>query len=183
MCCPEIERGGAEGGGGYRGGVRTGYLAETDLSRWAAAWLQAEIGQLHRPAEGGDGVTVCMRDGGLQLQSSEVHASVQQKRGKRALFYDLTLLLHWRASHRHTQRTMDGVFKLYNVGQDTKYEPGGDKETSYMYELGFPQKWFGPSEPWAEAIKLAAAHLFELAAAVVERWVKELTAKAVALGS
>jgi len=32
-----------------------------------------------------------------------------------------------------------------------------------------------------EAVKLAAADLFELLAAVVERWVKELTAKAVAL--
>ena len=30
---------------------------------------------------------------------SQVHASVQQKRGKRALYYDLTLLLNWRASH------------------------------------------------------------------------------------
>ena len=40
---------------------------------------------------------------------------------------------------------------------------------------------YGPSEPWVEAVKLAAADLFELLAAVVERWVKELTAKAVAL--
>ena len=34
---------------------------------------------------------------------------------------------------------------------------------------------------WAEAVKLAAADLFDLAASVVERWVEELTAKAVAL--
>ena len=44
---------------------------------------------------------------------------------------------------------------------------------------------YGPSEPWVEAVKLAVADLFELLAAVVdgvvERWVKELTAKAVAL--
>ena len=40
---------------------------------------------------------------------------------------------------------------------------------------------YGPSEPWVEAVKLAAADLFELLAAIVERWVKELTAKAVAL--
>ena len=31
------------------------------------------------------------------------------------------------------------TWSRYNVGQDTKYCPGGDKETSYMYELGFPQ--------------------------------------------
>ena len=62
--------------------------------------------------------------------------------------------------------------------------------------MGFPQKWYGPSEPWAgadpntttptltltltlsrygpsepwvEAVKVAAADLFELLAAVVER--------------
>ena len=40
---------------------------------------------------------------------------------------------------------------------------------------------YGPSEPWVEAVKVAAADLFELLAAIVERWVKELTAKAVAL--
>ncbi len=27
---------------------------------------------------------------------------------------------------------MQGIMKLYNVGQDTKFELGGDKETSYM---------------------------------------------------
>ena len=95
------------------------------------------------------------------------------------------MVLNWRAAHSGAKdgasNHMDGVFKLYNVGQDTKFEPGGDKETSYMYELGFPQKWYGPSEPWAEAVKLAAADLFDLVASVVERWVKELTTKAVAL--
>ena len=65
------------------------YLAETDLSHWARTWLHAEIARLHRPAEGGDGVTVCMRDGGLQLQSSEVHASVLT----RTLTLTLTLTL------------------------------------------------------------------------------------------
>ena len=76
---------------------------------------------------------------------------------------------------------MDGVFKLYNVGQDTKFQLGGDKETSYMYELGFPQVYFGQCDLWAELIKAAAADLFDLVAAVVEKWVAELTAKAAAL--
>ena len=44
---------------------------------------------------------------------------------------------------------------------------------------------YGPSEPsWVEAVKVAAADLFDVraaVAAVVERWVKELTAKADAL--
>ena len=76
---------------------------------------------------------------------------------------------------------MDGVFRLYNVGQDTKFQLGGDKETSYMYELGFPQHYFGQCDLWAELIKAAAADLFDLVAAVVEKWVAELTAKAAAL--
>lgn len=126
-----------------------------------------------------------------QRAQSEIHASVKQKRGKRALFYDLSLVLGWHAERAAgggggdsgASHEMDGIFRLYNVGQDTKYNPGGDKETSYMYELGFPRQHFGPSEPWAEAIKLAAADLFDLVAAVVERWVAELTAKATALAS
>ena len=52
------------------------------------------------------------------------------------------MVLNWRASHSGAKdgasNHMDGVFKLYNVGQDTKFEPGGDKETSYMYEMGRP---------------------------------------------
>ena len=50
-----------------------------------------------------------------------------------------------------------------------------------MYELGFPREHFGQSEPWAELTKAAAADLFDLVAEVVQRWAKELTAKATAL--
>ena len=33
----------------------------------------------------------------------QVHASVKQKRGKRSLFYDLSLVLNWRAEYAGPQ--------------------------------------------------------------------------------
>ena len=57
---------------------------------------------------------------------------------------------------------MQGIMKMYNIGQDTKFELGGDKETSYMFELGFHPKYHGECEPWATQIKDEIAELFEL---------------------
>lgn len=48
---------------------------------------------------------------------------------------------------------MLGVFRMYNVGQDTRFCPGGDKETSYMYELGFDKSYYVSSEPWVETVE------------------------------
>ena len=48
---------------------------------------------------------------------------------------------------------MEGILKMYNVGQDTKFELGGDKETSYMYELGFAPQYHGACDAWADEIK------------------------------
>ena len=76
-------------------------------------------------------------------------------------------------------RGMAGVFKLYNVGQDTRFCPGGDKETSYMYELGFPRDYYGPSAPWAEEVKAEAAELFHLVGALVSgEWAGALARRA-----
>ncbi|EOD17156.1 hypothetical protein EMIHUDRAFT_244355 [Emiliania huxleyi CCMP1516] len=55
------------------------------------------------------------------------------------------------------------------------------RETSYMYELGFPQRHFGATEPWAEAIKTEAAELFHAASGVVGEWVEAFKAKATAV--
>ena len=78
----------------------------------------------------------------LDSAGTEVHASIKEKRGKRALYYDLTLTMRWTGKSRlgrskDSYGQMDGILKMYNIGQDTKFELGGDKETSYMYELGF----------------------------------------------
>ena len=54
---------------------------------------------------------------------------------------------------KETTGEMVGVFRMYNVGQDTRFNPGGDKQTSYMYELGFDKKYHGQSEQWAETVR------------------------------
>ena len=79
---------------------------------------------------------------------------------------------------RDSYGTMDGVLKMYNVGQDTKFELGGDKETSYMYELGFETKYHGACEPWATQLKEKAGELFEaVSEMVVSRFVPAVEAK------
>ena len=50
-----------------------------------------------------------------------------------------------------------------------------------MYELGFPQRHFGATEPWAEAIKTEAAELFHAASGVVGEGVEAFKAKATAV--
>ena len=130
-----------------------------------------------------------------------MHASVKLKDDRRALFYDLTLVVHWEGAHESSarggdtagaaargaaggagsaERAMSGVLRMYNIGQDTRYAPGGDKETSYMFELGFPQKYFGAAISWVEALKAEAVELFHAVSGIVGRWVAELQAKATA---
>jgi len=41
-----------------------------------------------------------------------------------------------RVAPASADQSMKGVFKMYNVGQETRYNPGGDKETSYMCAPG-----------------------------------------------
>lgn len=57
---------------------------------------------------------------------------------------------------------------MYNVAQDTRFCLGGDKETSYMYELGFAPQYHAACEPWATQIKEEAAELFEIISASCE---------------
>ena len=77
---------------------------------------------------------------------------------------------------------MDGVLRLYNIGHETRYRPGGDKETSYVYELGFPREYFADAPQWAEAIKCEAQELFHVAAKAIGRWVDEFVEKAQFMG-
>ena len=44
----------------------------------------------------------------------------------------------------------DGIDACHLLSQDTKFNPGGDKETSWMYELGFPREYFRACAAWAE---------------------------------
>ncbi|KOO31841.1 hypothetical protein Ctob_012841, partial [Chrysochromulina tobinii] len=156
----------------------TGYIRDIDLSPYAAEWLAREVAGLsHRwrrtePADKGiegkvEGkVTITA----LELDKSEIHASIKEKRGKRSLFYDLSMQLKWSASSEAagTSGEMYGVLKLYNVAQDTRFELGGDKETCYMYELGFPPQFHRADvPPWAARVREEAAELFEMVATLV----------------
>ena len=75
---------------------------------------------------------------------------------------------------------MKGEFRLYNVGQDTKFEEGGDMHTSYLYSLGFPTTYHDDEkiDLWAQQVKFEAAELFELVSNEVKRWADDLSAKA-----
>ena len=180
--------GGAKAGGGANGDVGkggSGYLSERDLSHWAAQWL-AERGKGLKHVAGGCWIDVV----GLNAAASEIHASMKEKRGRRALYYDASLVLDWKGTTTlglrpgEEPRGMAGVFKLYNVGQDTRFCPGGDKETSYMYELGFPRDYYGPSAPWAEEVKAEAAELFHLVGALVSgEWAGALARRAGGCGA
>ena len=162
---------------------RIASVAEQDFSHWARRTLASRVVGL-RHANAGATVVVDSFD----EARSEVHASIKEKRGKRSLYYDLDLLLHWtghcaldEAGRRtETHQTMKGEFRLYNVGQDTKFEVGGDPHTSYLYSLGFAAKFHKDEdcELWARLLKYEASELFELVSALVGAFVKDLIRKA-----
>ena len=71
-----------------------------------------------------------------------------------------------------------GIFRLYNVGQDTKYQPGGDTNTSYMYQVGWGERLLLEAVDEAlQEVKDAAHDLFDAASAVVDAVVQELVRK------
>lgn len=138
-----------------------GYVRDIDLSTFSTGWLRNQLTACkHTWGDGEIEVTQ------LDTQQSDIHVSIKEKRGKRALYYDLTLVMRWTGKSRlgrgrDSYGQMEGILKMYNVGQDTKFELGGDKETSYMYELGFASQYHSTAEVWATDIKEKAGELFE----------------------
>ncbi len=153
-----------------------GYVRDIDLSKFAEGWLARELASVkHTWADGGVSVQELVAGG------SEIHASVKEKRGKRALYYDLSLQVTWVGRSklgRSTHAEMSGVMKLYNIGQDTRFQLGGDKETSYMYEVGYLPQYHAATEPWATQVKEEVSELFEIIATlIVKQFVPALEAK------
>jgi tetratricopeptide (TPR) repeat protein len=144
-----------------------GYVRDIDLSVFATSWLQRELVKVeHTWADGS------VKADQLDTRQSEIHASIKEKRGKRALYYDLTLVFNWSGKSRlgrgkGNYGEMQGIMKMYNIGQDTKFELGGDKETSYMYELGFHPMYHGDCDPWATQVKSECAELFEMVSTLI----------------
>lgn len=157
-------------------------VQELDFSFWSEKALAARLANLRHERCG----TIIIVEG-LDLARSQVHASIKSKRGQgKSLFYDLDLMLTWvghcnlGCDHQGAGR-MEGEFRLYNVGQDTKFEVDGDMHTSYLYSLGFPVQYHNDDgcELWARQVKFEAAELFELVSRVVTKWVDDLVAKAI----
>ena len=157
-------------------------VQEKDFSFWSEKALQARLTGL-RHERGGTTIVV----EALDTKRSEIHASIKSKRGRgKSLFYDLDLMLIWVGHCALGRRPGEGAgrikgeFRLYNVGQDTKFEVGGDLHTSYLYSLGFPTQYHNDDEIdlWAQQVKFEAAELFELVSGEVKKWEADLVAKA-----
>ena len=150
---------GSLGAGAVVSRPTAGYVRDIDLSTFALSWLAERLAEMEHRWDGGS-----INVKGLNRQQSDVHASIKEKRGKRSLFYDLTLMISWHGKAQcggDGYGEMDGVLRMYNIAQDTRFCLGGDKETSYMFELGYAPKYHDACEPWVEKIKDEAAELFE----------------------
>ena len=74
---------------------------------------------------------------------------------------------------------------MYNIGQDTRFEPGGDDGLSYIYQLGYqtPPGWFDgrgatdAAPPWAARLMNEAHELFDLISLKVDAVLEELKRK------
>ena len=146
-----------------------GYVRDIDLSVFSTNFLRKSLTEVVHKFADGD-----VRIDSLDQDQSEIHTSIKEKRGKRALYYDITLNFLWTGRSklgrgRDNYGEIKGVMRMYNVGQDTKFELGGDKETSYMYELGFAPQYHNAVEPWATQIKQEVPELFELVAKLITK--------------
>ena len=67
--------------------------------------------------------------------ASEIETSIKEKNGKRALYYDINMTFVWEGKsrlgrHKDNYGKIEGIYRMYNIGQDTKFELGGDRDMS-----------------------------------------------------
>ena len=67
-----------------------GYVRDIDLSTFATGWLRNQLTECKLKWSEGE-IHVEAFDAG----QSDIHVSIKEKRGKRALYYDLTLMMRW----------------------------------------------------------------------------------------
>ena len=116
----------------------TGYLQDSDLTHLLKSRVQEVFQEKKFRVEDWAHVLV------TSVEKFEGHANVATKADKRALFYSIDVTLTWAAVPKKTKESeadpslsdIRGVFRLYNVAQDTQFEPGGGDSTSFMYQLG-----------------------------------------------
>ena len=143
------------------------YLAEQDFSHWTTGRVRdAVVGVSHTCPSGATIELVELRE------QTKISAAITNKKGKRALYYEMDLHCLWRG--RSADGEMQGLIRVYNIAHDTKFELGGDENTSYMYQLGWDQRQSGS---WVEEMKKEAAELFDLVAVKVDGVIKDLKSK------
>ncbi|CAJ1458543.1 unnamed protein product [Effrenium voratum] len=158
---------GAQVKGGISAQVSSEYLAEQDFSHWAQGRVRdAVIGVTHTAQSGATLEIVKL------AEQSKVSASITHKKGKRALYYDMDLHCEWLGKSAGNE--LSGLIRVYNIAHDTKFELGGDENTSYMYQLGWDRRKTGS---WTEELTTEAAELFDLVALKVDGVIKDLRKK------
>merc|ERR1712187_22240 len=152
------------------------YISEQDYSHWARQRVEEVVKGVTHKCQSGAMIEVVE----MQEEQSKVQSSVVTKRGKRSLYYEMDLHLVWlgkAAKHKAPKSgpyEMKGLIRVYNIAHDTKFELGGDENTSYMYQLGWDQRKKGK---WMEDISVEAAELFDLIAVKVDGVIRELRKK------
>ena len=156
-------------GSGYAQHVSSEYIAEQDFSHWATCRVREAIVGVSHTSQSGKATLEIVE---LQEQSTKISAAITNKKGKRALYYDMDLHCRWQG--RSAGNEMQGLIRVYNIAHDTRFELGGDENTSYMYQLGWDQRQSGL---WVDELKTEAAELFDLVAVKVDGVIKDLRSK------
>lgn len=156
--------------------VSAEYLAEQDFTHWTRQKVAAALPGLRHKCQSGATIEVVE----LQEDPSKIQASITTKKGCRALYYEMDLHAIWKGqaapklAPKEGPRELQGLIRVYNIAHDTKFELGGDENTSYMYQLGWDQRLTGA---WVDDLKAEAAELFDLIAEKVDGVIKELRKK------
>lgn len=152
------------------------YIQEQDFSHWTKRQVQDAVkGITH---QGGSGARIEVLE--LDENKSKVQASITTKKGKRALYYEMDIHCTWKGKAAKSLALADGpselqgLIRVYNIAHDTKFQLGGDENTSYIYQLGWDQRMSGP---WVEDLRTEAAELFDKVAEKVDAVIQELRKK------
>jgi len=154
----------------------TEYLREQDFTHWTTRQIQQVVKGIVHSGDSGCRIET----GELNEDQSKIQASITSKKGTRALYYEMDLHVSWKGKAAKKLKPEDGpgdlpgVIRIYNIAHDTRFEIGGDENTSYIYSLGWDQRMSGP---WVEDLRVEAAELFDKIAAKVDAVIEELKKK------
>ena len=176
-------------GGTNAPGASVGYVDERDYSAMALRRLKDKILQID--IDLGQGASV--RVDSIDEAQSSVSATVNVKRGNRAMYYDVDLVANWTGDpepefdlsndDKTDRRSISGTVRLYNVSHETRYEPGADPNVAYMYQLGYrgiKPAWFDGTKAtqqapdWVKRLIDGAHNLYEAMANNVDAVINDV---------